>query len=70
VRITSRLWPWTVIVLACWLLGQWLVGYFFNDFLMESGYAFPVLIIGLLVLSGLSSIAHDRVHDAGVNHNG
>ena len=64
VRITSHLWPWTLIILAVWLLGQWLVGTFFNDFLMEGGFVFPILIIGLLVLSVLSSIAHDRVHAA------
>ena len=60
VRIISRLWPWTLIVLAGWLLGQWLVGYFFNDLLMASGFAVPILIIGLLVLSLLTAMAHDR----------
>jgi len=60
VRIISRLWPWTLIVLAGWLLGQWLVGYFFNDLLMASGFAAPILIIGLLVLSLLTAMAHDR----------
>lgn len=65
IRITSRLWPWTLIVLAVWLLGQWLVGYLFNDLLMASGFAVPILIIGLLVLSPLSAIAHDRMHTGG-----
>lgn len=62
VYIASRLWPWTLIVLAGWLLGQWLVGYFFNDLLMGSGFAVPILIIGLLVLSPLAATAHDRIH--------
>ena len=61
-RMMSRLWPWTLIVLAAWLLGQWLVGYFFNDFLMGSGFFIPILVIGLLALSVLTSIAHDSVH--------
>jgi len=60
VRITSRLWPWTLIVLAGWLLGQWLVGYLFNDLLMASGFAAPILIIGLLVSSLLTAMAYDR----------
>ena len=61
VRIASRLWPWTLVVLAGWLLGQWLVGLFFNDLLMGSGFAVPIFIIGLLVLSPLTAMAHDRV---------
>jgi hypothetical protein len=64
-RLLSRLWPWSLIVLAGWLLGQWLVGYFFNDFLMGSGFLIPILVIGLLVLSVLTAIAHDRLHDDG-----
>jgi hypothetical protein len=47
VRITSRLWPWTLIVL------------------MGSGFAVPILIIGLLVLSPLTATAHDRLHSRG-----
>jgi hypothetical protein len=62
VRIASRFWPWTLIILACWLLGQWLVGYFFNELLMTSGFAVPTLVIGLLVLSLLTAMAHDRIH--------
>jgi hypothetical protein len=61
-RILSRMWPWTLIILAVWLLGQWLVGYFFNDFLMGTGFFIPILIIALLALSVLAGIAHDRVH--------
>ena len=60
VRFLSGLWPWSLIVLAAWLPGQWLVGYFFNDFLMGSGFFFPILIVGLLLLSVLTAIAHDR----------
>jgi hypothetical protein len=41
-------------------LGQWLVGFLFNDLLMASGFAVPILIIGLLVLSLLTAMAHDR----------
>jgi len=61
-RFLTLLWPWTLLVLALWLPGQWLVGYFFNDFLMGTGFFIPILIIGLLVLSVLSAMAHDRVH--------
>jgi hypothetical protein len=60
-RFLSRLWPWSLIALAVWLLGQWLVGYFFNDFLKGSGFLIPILVLGLLVLSVITAIAHDRV---------
>jgi hypothetical protein len=65
IRLISRLWPWTLIVLAVWLLGQWLVGYFYNDLLMGSGFFVPILVIGLLVLNVVSSFAHDSVHGEG-----
>ena len=67
VRIASRLWPWTLIVLAGWLLGQWVVGFLFNDLLMASGFATPILIIGLLVLSPLAALAHDRTRTVPLN---
>jgi hypothetical protein len=60
-RLLAWLWPWALIFLAAWLLGQWLVGYYFNDFLMGTGFFIPIFIVGLLALSLLSAVAHDRV---------
>ena len=59
-RLLARLWPWALIILAAWLLGQWLVGYYFNDFLMGTGFFIPLFIVGLLALSLLSAVARDR----------
>jgi hypothetical protein len=59
-RIFARLWPGTLIVLSAWLLGQWVVGYFFNEFIQSAGLVFPLLIIALLLLSVASAIARDN----------
>jgi hypothetical protein len=61
-RFLGRLWPWTLIVLSAWLLSQWLIGYLFNDFLLKSGFLIPGLVVGLLALSVLATVGHDRSH--------
>jgi hypothetical protein len=61
-RFLARLWPWPLVIFLVWLLGQWIVGYFFNDFLRENGYLSLLLIIALLPLSVFSAYAHDAQH--------
>lgn len=39
-----------------------LIGYFFNDFLLSSGFFIPGLIVGLLILSAISAIGHDQIY--------
>jgi hypothetical protein len=58
-RILAALWPWPLVVFGSWLIGQWIVGYFFNEFLMELGFAVPLGIVGLILLSVFSASAHD-----------
>lgn len=58
-RMLAKLWPWTIVVFFVWLFGQFVIGYFFNEFLMESGVLIPVLILGLLVVSILAGYGHD-----------
>ena len=57
----AKLWPWTIVVFFVWLFGQFVIGYFFNEFLMESGLLIPVLILGLLVVSILAGYGHDII---------
>ena len=58
-RFLARLWPWPLVVLMVWLLGQFVVGYFFNDFLKSNGYLSLLLIIGFLPLSAFTAYARD-----------
>ncbi len=58
-RGAARLWPWPLILLLVWLLGQFPVGYFFNDFLKSiMGYGI-LLILTMLPLSIYAAYAHD-----------
>ncbi len=63
-RLFAALWPWALIVLSTWLVGQWIVGYIFNDYLVShvtlTTLLIPVLIVTLLVMSVIAAFAHDR----------
>jgi hypothetical protein len=54
----ARLWPWPLVVLIVWLLGQFPVGYFFNDFLLKV-IGFGLLLI-LVMLPGSVYTAYAR----------
>ena len=61
-RALAGLWP-LVILLAWALAGQWIVGHFFNDFMVENGWLVPILVIGLLVIAvvaGFARAAQDK----------
>ena len=58
-RMLAKLWPWTLVVFFAWLLGQFVIGFFFNEFLMENAVLIPVLFLGLLVVSILAGYGHD-----------
>jgi hypothetical protein len=55
----AALWPWPLVAFFVWALGQFLVGHYFNDFMQQTGYLSPLLIVGLLVLSIASGRAYD-----------
>ena len=58
-RFAATLWPWPLVILVTWSLGQFPVGYVANDFL-QSIMGFGLLVIlGTLVLSLYSAYAHD-----------
>jgi hypothetical protein len=64
-RFLAALWPWPVVAFFTWLFGQFVIGYFFNDWLRESGFLIPLLILGLKVLSIVSAFARDAGRAAG-----
>ncbi len=60
IRFIAKLWPWPLVLLLIWLVNQFIVGYFFNDFLQKFMAWGVVLVLGLLPLSVLVAYAHDR----------
>jgi hypothetical protein len=58
----ARLWPWPLVILLVWLLGQFPVGYFFNDLLKNVMGLGLLLILTMLPLSVYAAYAHDAVH--------
>ena len=55
----ARLWPWPLVAFFVWAFGQFLVGHYFNEFLMASGFLVPLVMVGLLALSILCAYASD-----------
>lgn len=55
----AKLWPWPLVIFMIWIIGQWIVGYFFNDFMGQAMYFGLVLIFITLPLSVYSAYADD-----------
>jgi hypothetical protein len=55
----SRLYPWALLAYLVLVLGQWIIGYFFNEWLMANMGINVVLILIILLLSVPSAIAND-----------
>jgi hypothetical protein len=60
-RLAARLWPWPLVILLVWLLGQFVVGYFLNDLLKNVMGLGLLLILTMLPLSLYAAYAHDAV---------
>jgi hypothetical protein len=58
-RFLAALWPWSLAVYVLWVLGQFVIGHFFNDWLLANGYLIIVMVLGTLLLSVVSTYAHD-----------
>jgi hypothetical protein len=65
-RLLAKVWPWSLVAFSTWLVGQWIIGYFFNEFLMKNALLIPLFIIGLLLLTPLTAFAHDIHNRDGV----
>jgi hypothetical protein len=61
-RWAAKLWPWPLIILVAWLLGQFLIGYFFNDFLKSIMGFGLLLIVSMLPLFVYAAYAFDVIH--------
>jgi hypothetical protein len=62
-RTGSRLWPWPLAIFMVWVLGQFPVGHFFNDFMQQAMVVGVFLILAMLPLSVFTAYARD-VHEA------
>ena len=58
-RFAAKLWPWPLVLFMVWVFGQFLVGYFFNEFLQQNMVYGVLLILVLLPLSVYSAYGHD-----------
>jgi hypothetical protein len=58
-RFLAVLWPWALGLYVAWVLGQWVIGHFFNDWLLANGYLIIVMVLGSLLLSVVASYARD-----------
>ena len=55
----AALWPWSLTLYVLWVLGQVAIGHFYNDWLLANGYIIIVMVLGTLLLSVVTSYAHD-----------
>lgn len=61
-RFLAILWPWSLTLFVLWVLGQWVIGHFFNDWLLANGYLIIVMVLGTLALTVVTSYARDLRH--------
>jgi hypothetical protein len=59
VRFLAGLWSTSLVLYALWVFGQWIVGHFFNDWLLANGYIIIVMVLGTLLLVIVSTYARD-----------
>jgi hypothetical protein len=59
IMIAAKLWPWALGFFILWVFGQFLVGFFFNEFLQKNMVVGVILILVLLPLSVYCAYAHD-----------
>jgi hypothetical protein len=58
-RFFAKLWPWPLVIFMVWILGQFPVGYFFNDFLQSIMGFGLLLILTMLPVSAYTASAYD-----------
>jgi hypothetical protein len=58
-RLLAVLWPWSLALYVAWVLGQWVIGHFFNDWLLANGFIIIVMVLGTLLLTVVTAYAHD-----------
>ena len=62
-RFAAKLWPWPLVIFMAWVLGQYLVGYFFNVFLRSIMGFSVLLMVVMLPLSVYAGYAYDAQNE-------
>jgi len=62
-HFAAKLWPWPLVIFIVWVFGQYLVGYFFNDFLRSIIGLSLLLMVVLLPLSVYVGYAYDAQNE-------
>ena len=59
-RLMTKIWPWPLVYFSIWSFGQFLLGYFFNDFLKTNMLFFTLLFMVMLGFAIITANAQDR----------
>jgi hypothetical protein len=59
-RFLASLWPWSLIAYVVWFPGEWILGYFFNTYLLNLGLVSLFFDLGLGLLAVMTGFAHDN----------
>jgi hypothetical protein len=62
-RMAAKLWPWPFVYFPLWGISQFVIGYYFNNFLKENMLFFTLLFMLSLPLTVLSAYSHDVVNE-------
>jgi hypothetical protein len=55
----AALWPWSLLAYFAWIPVQWIMGHFFNQFMLDQAFLFLSIEFGLLLLTIVTAIAGD-----------
>jgi hypothetical protein len=58
-RFFAELWPWSLIVFVLWSPFEWILGYFFNEYMLNLALITMFFSLGLMLLTVLTAFAHD-----------
>jgi hypothetical protein len=61
-RVLAAMWPWVLGLFLAWILGLWVVGYYYNEVLLAAGWLVTLSVVALLALAVFSALAAQVGH--------
>jgi MFS family permease len=55
----AALWPWSLVAFMLWSSAEWILGYYFNELLLNLTLLTMLISLGLVLLTVLTAYAHD-----------